>query len=55
MKVKRGLYITLDRFYADVDTRIKVDAQLEKFKKAKGMFGMSLTIVTRDKKQPDES
>ncbi|XP_028122853.1 adenylate kinase isoenzyme 6 homolog HBR1-like [Camellia sinensis] len=38
--------------YPDIEDRVKVDEQLEKFKKAEGMFGMSMAILTRDKKQP---
>ncbi|CAL5400431.1 unnamed protein product [Camellia sinensis] len=38
--------------YPDIEDRVKVDEQLEKFKKAEGMFGMSMAILTREKKQP---
>ncbi|KAF7821916.1 adenylate kinase isoenzyme 6-like protein HBR1-like [Senna tora] len=37
---------------SDIETRVKIDSQLEKFGKAEGLFGYSLAIATRDKKQP---
>lgn len=40
------------RMYLDMDTRIIIDEQLEKFKNAEGMFGMDMAKLTRDKKQP---
>ncbi|XP_027902994.1 uncharacterized protein LOC114163106 [Vigna unguiculata] len=36
----------------DVSTRVTIDQQLEKFKGAKGLFGMHMAIATRNKKQP---
>lgn len=47
-----GLYKTLDRLCPNLETRIKIDAQIEKFDKAEGLFGYNLAIATRDKKQP---
>ncbi|KAI8550404.1 hypothetical protein RHMOL_Rhmol06G0103600 [Rhododendron molle] len=38
--------------YPDMDTRLIIDEQLEKFKNAEGMFGMDMAKLTRDKKQP---
>lgn len=35
--------------------RFSIDQQLEKFKTAKGLFGMSMAVDTRDKKQPGNS
>ncbi|XP_039144882.1 uncharacterized protein LOC120282190 [Dioscorea cayenensis subsp. rotundata] len=52
MEVKMGLYKTIEKMYPDLATRIKIDQQLEKFKKAEGLFGMSMAIFTREKKQP---
>ncbi|XP_039144006.1 uncharacterized protein LOC120281171 [Dioscorea cayenensis subsp. rotundata] len=49
-KVTVGLIQTIERTYSDVPTRLKIDRQLENFKKAEGMFLMDLAIVTRDKK-----
>ncbi|RDX92342.1 hypothetical protein CR513_25542, partial [Mucuna pruriens] len=46
-----GLYETLERMVPDRRTRFAMD-QLEKFKGAKGLFGMNMAIDTRDKKQP---
>ena len=47
-----GLYTTIERMYPDVQTRVRIDAQLEKFKRAEGMFGMDMAILTRETKQP---
>lgn len=30
----------------------KLDDQMEKFRNAGGMFGIDMTVITRDKKQP---
>ncbi|KAI8530748.1 hypothetical protein RHMOL_Rhmol11G0083700 [Rhododendron molle] len=51
-EVRKGLYTTIERMYPDMDTRIIIDEQLEKFKNAEGMFGMEMAKLTRDKKQP---
>ncbi|KAG5565238.1 hypothetical protein RHGRI_001213 [Rhododendron griersonianum] len=54
-EVEVGLIITIERFYPDENRRVKVDPQgpqLEKFKKAECMFGMDMTILIKDKKQP---
>ncbi|KAJ0038065.1 hypothetical protein Pint_23644 [Pistacia integerrima] len=50
--VKIGLYKVIEKMYPDVETRVEVDAQLDKFKRRVGLFGMDMTIITRDKKQP---
>lgn len=47
-----GLYETIERMVPDRRTRFSVDQQLEKFKAAKGLFGIKMAIETRDKKQP---
>ncbi|KAK7395822.1 hypothetical protein VNO78_16393 [Psophocarpus tetragonolobus] len=49
-----GLYDTFQRMVLDTRTRIRLDQQLEKFKGAKGLFGMNMAIDTRDKKQPND-
>ncbi|KAI8540876.1 hypothetical protein RHMOL_Rhmol08G0019000 [Rhododendron molle] len=51
-EVRKGLYTTIERMYPDMDTRLIIDEQLEKFKNAEGMFGMDMAKLTRDKKQP---
>ncbi|KAM7489367.1 hypothetical protein LguiB_026851 [Lonicera macranthoides] len=51
-EVKIGLYKTIERMYPDYETRIQVDEQLEKFCSAKGLFGICMAKLTRDKKQP---
>ncbi|XP_028079536.1 uncharacterized protein LOC114281293 isoform X3 [Camellia sinensis] len=51
-EVKIGLFKTIERMYPDIEDRVKVDEQLEKFKKVEGMCGMSMAILTREKKQP---
>ncbi|KAJ0080482.1 hypothetical protein Patl1_24494 [Pistacia atlantica] len=52
-EVKIGLYKVIEKIYPDVETRVEVDAQLDKFKRGVGLFGMDMAIITRDKKQPD--
>ncbi|KAI9087839.1 hypothetical protein K1719_030169 [Acacia pycnantha] len=36
----------------DIKTRITIDSQIEKFDRAEGLFGNSLAIATRNRKQP---
>jgi len=38
--------------YPDLETRLTIHAQLEKFKNAEGMFGMEMAKATRGKTQP---
>lgn len=52
-EVKIGLFKTIERMYPDVETRVIIDSQLEKFRKAEGLFGMDMAVSTRNKKQPD--
>ncbi|XP_027942170.1 uncharacterized protein LOC114195920 isoform X3 [Vigna unguiculata] len=47
-----GLYETFERMVLDVSTRVTIDQRLEKFKGAKGLFGMYMAIASRNKKQP---
>ncbi|KAF7152136.1 hypothetical protein RHSIM_Rhsim01G0133500 [Rhododendron simsii] len=51
-EVRKGLYTTIERMYPDMNTRITIDEQLEKFKNAEGMLGMDMAKLTRDKKLP---
>ncbi|KAL6556453.1 hypothetical protein OROGR_005741 [Orobanche gracilis] len=51
-EVKVGLYKTIERMHPNVETRIKIDEQLEKFRRVEGMFGMSMATATRDTKLP---
>ena len=51
-EVKVGLYKTIEMMFPSIETRIKIDQQMEKFKSGEGLFGMSMAIATRDKKQP---
>ncbi|KAL6505934.1 hypothetical protein OROHE_023313 [Orobanche hederae] len=51
-EVKVGLYKTIERMYPNIETRIKIDEQLEKFRRADGLFGMSMATTTRDRKLP---
>ncbi|XP_028803194.1 uncharacterized protein LOC114758322 [Neltuma alba] len=46
-----GLYETIEKMISDRKTRFLVDQQLEAFKSAKGLFGRSMAIDTRNKKQ----
>ena len=50
--MKFGLYKTIEKMFPRIETRIKIDQQMEKFKRGEGSFGMSMVIATRDKKQP---
>ncbi|XP_012845516.1 PREDICTED: uncharacterized protein LOC105965507 [Erythranthe guttata] len=48
-----GLHKTIEMMIADdTRTRILIDSQLEKFKRADGLFGLKMAKETRDKKQP---
>ena len=50
-EVKVGLYKTIEKMFPSIETRIKIDQQMEKFKRGEGLFGMNMAIATRDKKQ----
>ncbi|XP_028100090.1 uncharacterized protein LOC114299529 [Camellia sinensis] len=50
-EVKIGLFKTIERIYPNIEDRVKIDEQLETFKKAEDMFGMSMVILTRKKKR----
>ncbi|XP_055961848.1 uncharacterized protein LOC126681648 [Mercurialis annua] len=43
-EVKIGLYTTIEKMFPDIETIIKVDQQLEKFKKGEGMFGITMDV-----------
>ena len=47
-----GLYETFQIMVLDARIRVAIDQQLEKFKGAKGLFGMNIAIDTRNMKQP---
>ncbi|KAK7267601.1 hypothetical protein RIF29_20279 [Crotalaria pallida] len=47
-----GLFQTIQKMVPDRSTRLLIDQQLEKFKAARGLFGMSMAIDTRERKQP---
>ena len=51
--MKVGLYKTIEKMFLSIETKIKIDQQMEKFKRGEGLFGLSMAIATRDKKQPD--
>lgn len=51
-EVKLQLYNTIERMYSGVEPRLKLDDQMEKFRNTDGMFGIDMTVITRDKKQP---
>lgn len=53
--IKLGLYTCLQRMVPEVSDRKKIDVQLEKFKQAKGLFGIEAAILARDTKQPDNN
>ena len=50
--IKLGLYMCLQRMVPEVNDGKKIDIQLEKFKQAKGLFGIEATILARNTKQP---
>ncbi|KAK4562223.1 hypothetical protein RGQ29_004902 [Quercus rubra] len=52
--IKLGLYTCLQRMVPEVSDRKKIDVQLEKFKQAKGLFGIEAAILARNTKQPAE-
>ena len=44
--MKVGLYKTIDKMSLSIKARIKIDQQMEKFKRGEGLFYMSMTIAT---------
>jgi len=46
------LYETIEKMIPDKRIRFQLDQQLDRFKKVKGLFGRSMAIDIRDKKQP---
>lgn len=38
--------------YPDLQTRLKLDAQLEKCHNTVGMFGINVVVIARDEKHP---
>lgn len=53
-RVKNGLYDCMERMIEDRDVRSTIHAQLESFKKAKGLFGRDAAKLTLGKKSPAE-
>ncbi|KAL4652193.1 hypothetical protein ACB092_01G215900 [Castanea dentata] len=51
-EVRVGLYEVIERMCPTTLERCRIDLQLEKFDKAKGLFGKEIVIFTRTKKQP---
>ncbi|KAM4087712.1 hypothetical protein ACB094_07G016200 [Castanea mollissima] len=52
--VQKRLYTCFQRMVPEVSDRKKIDVQLEKFKQAKGLFGIEAAILARNTKQPAE-
>jgi len=50
--VKLGLYACLDKMIPEKSELVKVHIQFDRFKAAKGLFGMESAILTRSKKAP---
>lgn len=48
-QVKMRLYITLQTKYPNLKDRIKIDKQLDRFKRAQGMFGLDMASATTEK------
>ena len=53
--IKLGLYTCLQWMVAEVSDRKKIGVQLEKFKQAKGLFGIEAAILARNTKQPGKN
>ena len=53
--IKLGLYTCLQCMVPEVSDRKKIDVQLEKFKQAKGLFGIEVAILVRNTKQPSNN
>ncbi|KAF7119637.1 hypothetical protein RHSIM_Rhsim13G0053900 [Rhododendron simsii] len=54
-EVRLGLYTVIERMYPGIQARLKLDAQMDKFHNAVGMFGcfgIDMAVITREKKQP---
>lgn len=49
--VELDLYVTIAKMCPEKATRVKIEQQLEKLKRAQGLFGMEVAIETRVKKQ----
>ncbi|KAJ7956603.1 HAT family dimerization domain containing protein [Quillaja saponaria] len=54
-EVKRGLYGCLERLVRDSNERNTINLQLEEFKNARGLFGISAAKAMREEKTPAES
>jgi len=54
-EVLYGLYETIEKMIPDRRIRFQLDQQLDKFKRAQGLFGRSMAIDTRDKKHPGKA
>ena len=50
-----GYYLNPSIHYDQVSDRKKIDVQLEKFKQAKGLFGIEVAILVRNTKQPSNN
>ncbi|XP_058208236.1 uncharacterized protein LOC131321250 [Rhododendron vialii] len=51
-EVRLGLYTVIERMYPGIQARLKLDAQMDKFHNAVGMFGIDMAVITRENKQP---
>ena len=51
-EVLYGLHESIETIIPYKRTRFELDQQLDKFKKAQGLFGRSMALNTRDKKKP---
>ncbi|KAF7145502.1 hypothetical protein RHSIM_Rhsim04G0154100 [Rhododendron simsii] len=48
-EVRLGLYTVIERMYPGIQARLKLDAQMDKFHNAAGMFGIDMAVITREK------
>ena len=51
-EVTRGLLTTIMRLVPDCDTQDNISAQIEEYKKATGLFGITIAIHQREKLNP---
>lgn len=48
---KMRLYMTIEKMFPYLEIRIKLDEQMEKFYKGKGMFSLDTAMVIRERNQ----
>lgn len=51
MRSKGGYYTTLQMIYPKLENTIKIDKQMDMYKRALGILGLDIAIATKDMKQ----